>query len=87
MIALSGLFVPVASLPPALRVLARMMPLTYAVSLLKGIWKGDAWSAHTGDIVALVVVFALCAALSSKVFRWEWGRGSELAAAASALSW
>jgi ABC-2 type transport system permease protein len=71
MIALSGLFVPVESLPPALHAMARVLPLTYAVSLLQGIWNGDAWSAHVGDIAALVLVFAVCTALSSKVFRWE----------------
>ena len=71
MVALSGLFVPVESLPATLRVMARLIPLTYAVSLLRGIWKGDSWSAHTADIVALIVVFALCTALASKVFRWE----------------
>ena len=71
MIAVSGLFVPVESLPPALHAVARIMPLTYTVALLEGIWKGDAWSAHVGDVAALVVVFAVCTALSAKVFRWE----------------
>ena len=71
MIGLCGLFVPVQSLPPALQVVARVLPLTYAVSLLEGIWKGDPWSAHMGDIAALVAVFAICTALSAKVFRWE----------------
>jgi ABC-2 type transport system permease protein len=71
MIALCGLFVPLESLPPALHAAARVLPLTYAVSLLQGIWKGEAWSAHIGDIAALVVVFAICTALSAKVFRWE----------------
>jgi len=71
MLALCGLFVPLQSLPPALQVVARLLPLTYAVSLLQGIWKGEAWSAHIGDVAALVVVFAVCAALSAKVFRWE----------------
>jgi ABC-2 type transport system permease protein len=71
MIAVSGLFVPVASLPPALHAVARVVPLTYAVSLLGGIWKGDAWSAHVGDVAALVVAFVICTALSAKVFRWE----------------
>ncbi len=71
MIALCGLFVPLESLPPALHAAARLLPLTYAVSLLQGIWKGEAWSAHIGDIAALVVVFAICTALSAKVFRWE----------------
>ena len=40
MLGLCGLFVPVESLPPALQVVARALPLTYAVSLLDGIWKG-----------------------------------------------
>ncbi len=71
MIALCGLFVPLESLPPALHAVARLLPLTYAVSLLEGIWKGEAWSAHIGDIAALVVVFVICTALSAKVFRWE----------------
>jgi len=71
MIALSGLFVPVASLPPALGAIARVLPLTYATSLLEGIWKGEPWSAHVGDVVALAAVFAICTALSARVFRWE----------------
>ena len=71
MIGLCGLFVPVHSMPPALQVVARVLPLTYAVSLLEGIRKGEAWSTHMGDVAALVVVFAICTALSAKVFRWE----------------
>jgi ABC-2 type transport system permease protein len=71
MIGLSGLFVPVESLPPALHAVARVLPLTYAVSLLQGIWNGDAWLTHLGDLTALVVVFVVCTALSAKVFRWE----------------
>ena len=71
MLALCGLFVPLESLPPGLRAAAHVVPLTYAVSLLQGIWKGEAWSAHIGDVAALVVVFAICTALSAKVFRWE----------------
>src|ERR1700675_4810484 len=71
MIALSGLFVPLESLPPALHTVVKVLPLTYSVGLLQGIWNGDAWLAHVGDVAALVVVFVVCAALSAKVFRWE----------------
>ena len=70
MIGLSGLFIPVEALPPALKVIARVTPLTYAVSL-QGIWKGETWWAHAGDVAALIVVFLVCTALSAKVFRWE----------------
>jgi ABC-2 type transport system permease protein len=71
MIAVSGLFVPVESLPPAAQAVARVVPLTYAVSLLEGIWKGDSWWAHASDVTALVAAFIVCTALSAKVFRWE----------------
>ncbi|HYT74267.1 MAG TPA: ABC transporter permease [Vicinamibacterales bacterium] len=71
MIALSGLFFPIDTLPPALQTVARLLPLTYVVSLLGGILRGDAWSAHVRDVAALALVFAVCTALSAKVFRWE----------------
>lgn len=67
MLALSGLFIPMEILPGWLR----HLPLSYAVSLLQGIWKGEPWSAHVGDVVALTVVFAVCTAVSARVFRWE----------------
>ena len=67
MLALSGLFIPIEVVPGWLR----HLPLRYAVSLLQGMWTGDAWSAHVGDIVALTIVFAVCTAVSARVFRWE----------------
>ena len=71
MIPLSGLFTPVEALPAGLAAAARFLPLTYAVSLLRGIWNGNPWSAHTADIAVLALVFALAAALASRTFRWE----------------
>jgi len=71
MLAFSGLFVPVASLPPVLRAVARVLPLTYAVNLLEGIWNGDSWLVHMGDVAALTVLFLIFTAISAKVFRWE----------------
>ena len=67
LLALSGLFIPLHLLPEWLR----HFPLTYAVSLLQGIWKGEPWSAHLGDVGVLVLVFVVCTALSAKIFRWE----------------
>lgn len=71
MIAVSGLFVPVEDLPPVLQAVARVLPLTYAVRLLEGIWNGDGWWAHLGDVAALAVLFLFFTAVSAKVFRWE----------------
>ena len=71
MIAISGLFVPVQSLPPVLRAVAQVLPLTYAVPLLQGTWSGEAWSAHIVDTAALALIFVVFTAISAKVFRWE----------------
>jgi len=71
MMGVSGVFVSIEMLPPVLRAVARVLPLTYAVPLLQGIWNGDAWLAHVGDVAGLVVVFVVCTALSARVFRWE----------------
>ena len=71
MIAVSGLFVPIDALPPAVQAVARLVPFTYAVSLLRGAWLREPWSAHLGDIAALIVTFVVCTALSARIFRWE----------------
>jgi ABC-2 type transport system permease protein len=71
LLGVSGLFYPIERLPPALQMLSKVSPLTYAVSLLDGIWKNESWLAHGTDVAALVLTFAVCTAVSSKVFRWE----------------
>jgi ABC-2 type transport system permease protein len=71
MLGISGLFAPIDAMPPALEAAARLMPLTYAVSLLRGIWLGGAWANHVWDLAVLALVFAVCTALSARVFRWE----------------
>jgi ABC-2 type transport system permease protein len=57
MIAFSGLFVHISDLPPVLRAVAKVLPLTYAVRLLEGIWNGDGWLAHLSDLAALTGLF------------------------------
>jgi ABC-2 type transport system permease protein len=71
MLGLSGLFVPVDSLPPTLQAISRALPLTYVVSLLRGVWRGEGWSGHLGDVAVLALMFLVCTAASAKVFRWE----------------
>jgi ABC-2 type transport system permease protein len=71
MLGLSGLFFPLDSLPSTLQTVARALPLTHAVSLLRGIWHGEGWSGHLGDVAALTLTFLVCTAVSARVFRWE----------------
>ena len=71
MVGLSGLFVPIDLMPQPLYVIARFIPLTYAVSLMRGIWVGESWFAHLGDIAALGVATVVFSALAARFFRWE----------------
>jgi len=71
MLAVSGLFFPVDKLPRALRTLAYLFPTTHAVALLNGVWDGSGWSAHWVNVVALLGLFVVYTAISSRVFRWE----------------
>jgi ABC-2 type transport system permease protein len=71
MLALSGLFFPVDRLPRTFRALATVLPTTHAVALLEGVWDGSGWSAHWGNVAALLMLFAVYTALSTRIFRWE----------------
>ena len=71
MLGVSGLFYPIERMPPVLQTIASLSPLTYAVSLLDGVWKGESWLAHGTDVAALVLTFVICTAISARVFRWE----------------
>src|SRR5437868_2878212 len=71
MLALSGLFFPVARLPGWLKAVAYLLPTTHAVALLQGVWDGSGWSAHWVNVAALFVLFAAYTAVSTRVFRWE----------------
>jgi ABC-2 type transport system permease protein len=71
MLGISGLFAPVDALPAGLQILARALPLTYAVSLLRGVWQGEGWLAHASDVGVLALMFVGFLALSTRLFRWE----------------
>jgi len=71
MFGISGLFVPLDRMPRLLQGIARVTPFSYAVSLLRGIWRGDGWAVHAGDLVAMALMFLVFTAVSTRVFRWE----------------
>jgi ABC-2 type transport system permease protein len=63
MMFLGGVFVPLAAMPPAFQIVARLLPLTYAVEVLRAALNGGSWGAAWMDLAALagfaVVLFAL----------------------------
>jgi hypothetical protein len=71
MLGLSGLFTPIDTLPPVGRAIARVLPFTYAVSLLRGVWHNEGWWRHRGNVATLALIFVVCIVITGRVFRWE----------------
>jgi ABC-2 type transport system permease protein len=63
MMFLGGVFVPLASMPSWLQVVARLLPLTYSVEALRAALQGGTWGDTLLDLAALagftIVLFAL----------------------------
>ncbi len=71
MLAISGIFAPLEALPRGLHTLGILLPVTHAVSLLRGAWAGASWFDHLPNLGVLTLNFVICTALSAKIFRWE----------------
>jgi ABC-2 type transport system permease protein len=71
MIALSGLFVPLAAMPGPWATLGRVLPFSHAVALIRGGWVGAGWLDQLPHVGALVATIAVCLVISDRVFRWE----------------
>jgi ABC-2 type transport system permease protein len=68
---LSGAGFPRELLPETIKKIANFLPLTYVVTLLRGLWVGDPWSKHLTDVLVLVVILVAGVLISIKTFRWE----------------
>jgi ABC-2 type transport system permease protein len=71
MLAISGIFVPLSSLPRPWAVLSTVLPMSHAVELLRGAWVGASWLMLLPHLGALALTTAICLALTTRVFRWE----------------
>ncbi len=71
MLFLSGAGFPRELLPETIKKIANFLPLTYVVTLLRGLWVGDPWSKHLTDVLVLAVILVLGVLISIKSFRWE----------------
>jgi ABC-2 type transport system permease protein len=70
MMFLGGVFVPLASMPSWLQVIARLLPLTYSVEALRAALQGGMWGNTLLDLAALagftIVLFALAVRVLSR---------------------
>jgi ABC-2 type transport system permease protein len=71
MLFLSGAGFPRELLPEAIKKVSAFLPLTYVVNLLRGLWIGEAWSAHLFDAGILLGMLIIGVIISAKTFRWE----------------
>lgn len=68
----SGVFVPLEMLPDwIVRYISPLMPMTYAVELLRGLWLGYPISDFVKEIITLIGCLVLGLIISVKTFRWE----------------
>jgi ABC-2 type transport system permease protein len=71
MIYLTGATIPMEVLPQGMRDFSRFIPLTHVVTLLQGLWKGDAWAQHQTEVVVLIAILVISGILAVRFFRWE----------------
>ena len=71
MLFLSGAGLPLELLPDRVRNISKFLPLTHVVTLLRGLWIGDAWSQHSTEVWVLLGLLVVGVLVSAKVFRWE----------------
>src|SRR5580765_1515261 len=71
MLAVSGMFIPLASLPRPWALLGGVLPMSHAVALLRGAWVGTGWLELLPHLGALGLTIAISLALTTRVFRWE----------------
>lgn len=67
----NGAGMPIETLPESIRKISAFLPLTYAVNLLRGMWFGEAWSAHITDVAVLLAMIVVVGGLASWLFRWD----------------
>ncbi len=72
MLFLSGVFFPVGAMPEWLHPIIRLLPLRYLVDALRDVMMyGRGITAIWTDLLALLLVFAVCLLFAVRFFRWD----------------
>jgi ABC-2 type transport system permease protein len=71
MLFLCGAGYPRELLPETIIRISNFLPLTYVVTLLRGLWVGNPWSMHVTDVLVLVGILVLSTLIAVVTFRWE----------------
>ena len=71
MLFLSGATMPMEMMPQSIINISKLLPLTYGVTLLKGIWLGGRFFDFPLELGVVVLVTLVFGGLAVKLFRWE----------------
>jgi ABC-2 type transport system permease protein len=71
MLLLSGATIPYEIMPKALQTVANVFPMTQGIKLLKSTSLGEPVGDMFLQMVIMVVISAVCIAVSIKCFKWE----------------
>ncbi len=71
MIFLSGATIPLEAMQGAMKQYIKVLPLTHAVGLLRGLWLGEAWGRHLTEVAVLASLLVVGVLVSLRTFRWE----------------
>jgi len=71
MLFMSGAGLPRELLPAGMRRVAEVFPLTHVVTLLRGLWFGDAWGKLGKEVAILAAFLVAGVGISSRLFRWD----------------
>lgn len=71
MVYLSGVTIPKEVMSEGMQKAINFNPLTHVVTLMQGMWRGDAWSQHQTEVVILGAVLVVAGIIAVRVFRWE----------------
>ena len=71
MMFLSGAVFPLEVLPEKVINICKFVPLYHVVVLIKGLWHGGSWSEYWLNIIVIIGLLVVGAAISVKTFRWE----------------
>lgn len=71
MLFLSGATIPIEIMPQIMITISKILPATYAVELLKGVWLGENIFNFGINITVLSFLFVFCILISVRMFKWE----------------
>ncbi len=71
MIFLSGATIPLEVMPDSVERVSDLLPLTYVVRLLRGLWFGESWGSLAFETSVLIGILVVGTAIASRFFRWE----------------